>query len=51
MLLYIFDYGSSLNGTRGFLFVCVNEKDQIVGWMYSKALAGHESDARMQISA
>lgn len=49
MLLYDFGYGSSLNGTRGTLFVCIDENDRIIGWMYGVMLVGHESDATMRI--
>ncbi len=50
MLLYYFQYGSAINPTGGVLFICVDENDLIVGWMYDKALAGAESESWMQKS-
>src|SRR3954449_2724313 len=38
LLVYGFKYGSAMNPTGGGLTVCVNDTDEIVGWMYSKSL-------------
>lgn len=45
MVSFEFLFNQPMNPSRGRLFVCVDENDRIIGWLYSKALVGHEREA------
>jgi hypothetical protein len=44
LLLYTFDNGDALNPSGGILFVCVDQDDRIVGWMFDLYLDRYRSE-------
>lgn len=40
-----FLHNQPLNPTSSQLFVCVDDNDRIIGWLYSRSLVGHEREA------
>ena len=45
MWLYRFGHGSGMNPTTAQLIVCIDDNDRLIGWMYGKALLGHENQS------
>jgi hypothetical protein len=44
LLLYRFEYGSTINPSKDILTICIDKSGEVMGWMYDRGVVGHESE-------